>query len=975
MKNRFSSLDTNISAKVQTQNLVGTRLSNIYDINQKTFLFKFARNDVKISLLIEAGIRFHSTAYVRDKASAPSSFNVKLRKHLRSKRLVHFRQINGDRRIDLQFGEGIGSGLTLDDFAFHLIVEFFAAGNIILTDHEYRIMALQRIVNVENETPICVGQVYQLENRIEYTRLDRSQLLNALTAPGAEEEKGEGTPVTPASGKQFKKKTRKKTQNLKTVLRGALGTRYGPTLIDHAIALAGVDGDTQDFGGFLANHGNNSDMDALLAAFSESDDILEAKDPALLAQGYILASVQNETQVSFEEFHPFLPAYFKEGPAQKVLAFKSFDEAVDEFYSKIESQRLLAKAQQAEAHAMKKLEAVKENSQAQIRNFELSQEKKQILAWAIESNLEVVENAIKTICSFVASGMDWGDLEQLVKDEQEAGNPLALTIVGLRLQEGLISLSLPDPAYDIPDDSDSDSDSNDGTTMEGRDRPRVVVDVDIYSTAWQNARSLYDAKKLAIAKGQKTIEATVKAVEVAEKKILSALEKSEKKAPTIVRYRPPFWFEKFLWFLSSENYLVVGGKDAAQSEILVTRYLAKGDFYVHADMEGAASVIVKKADDSMADVVPPTTLLQAWDSKILTSAFWAHHDQVTKLSYAGDSLPPGMFNIKGKKNYLPPVQLVYGIGLLFQVEGDEAIQRHLLERRPWARDGSTAFFGESIESLTNAETNIDDDVLKEAAIGVVEAEQSTDRSDNRPSATETDAAVEHAVAEDAVHDPSSDGDAVEPDRVSVASESPAPSATSSTAPKPSQLTRGKKSKLKKINAKYADQDEEDRQLAMEILGSNKGPQPKGKKAKMQLEKQRQQAERARIEKEKWEARQKEKAAAPRHKPALPQEQEDAAAPHVNLDTLTGQPHDSDPLVACIPVCAPWTVLQKYKYRIKLVPGSLKRGKAAKSAEAAFLSIASKTKAQSELDLMKQIGEPEWINAMIGKVKLLATDKK
>uniref|UniRef100_A0A8R1Y260 NFACT RNA-binding domain-containing protein n=1 Tax=Onchocerca volvulus TaxID=6282 RepID=A0A8R1Y260_ONCVO len=31
------------------------------------------------------------------------------------------------------------------------------------------------------------------------------------------------------------------------------------------------------------------------------------------------------------------------------------------------------------------------------------------------------------------------------------------------------------------------------------------------------------------------------------------------------------WFEKFFWFVSSENYLVIGGRNAQQDELLVKR--------------------------------------------------------------------------------------------------------------------------------------------------------------------------------------------------------------------------------------------------------------------------------------------------------------------------------------------------------------------------------------------------------------------
>lgn len=36
-------------------------------------------------------------------------------------------------------------------------------------------------------------------------------------------------------------------------------------------------------------------------------------------------------------------------------------------------------------------------------------------------------------------------------------------------------------------------------------------------------------------------------------------------------------FEKFLWFISSENYLVIAGRDQQQNELIVKRYLKPGE--------------------------------------------------------------------------------------------------------------------------------------------------------------------------------------------------------------------------------------------------------------------------------------------------------------------------------------------------------------------------------------------------------------
>jgi predicted ribosome quality control (RQC) complex YloA/Tae2 family protein len=107
----------------------------------------------------------------------------------------------------------------------------------------------------------------------------------------------------------------------------------------------------------------------------------------------------------------------------------------------------------------------------------------------------------------------------------------------------------------------------------------------------------------------------------------------------VVKHRKPIWFEKFIWFISSENYLVIGGRDAQQNEFIVKRHLKSGDVYVHADLRGASSVIIKNRVPS-ADI-PPKTLNEAgtmsvcysaaWDAHVIASAWWVRHDQVSVI--------------------------------------------------------------------------------------------------------------------------------------------------------------------------------------------------------------------------------------------------------------------------------------------------------------------------------------------------------
>lgn len=59
-----------------------------------------------------------------------------MRKHLKNKRLESLKQIGVDRVIDLQFGSG--------EATYHIILELYDRGNIILTDWEMTILNILR---------------------------------------------------------------------------------------------------------------------------------------------------------------------------------------------------------------------------------------------------------------------------------------------------------------------------------------------------------------------------------------------------------------------------------------------------------------------------------------------------------------------------------------------------------------------------------------------------------------------------------------------------------------------------------------------------------------------------------------------------------------------------------------------------------------------------------------------------------------
>lgn len=55
-----------------------------------------------------------------------------------------------------------------------------------------------------------------------------------------------------------------------------------------------------------------------------------------------------------------------------------------------------------------------------------------------------------------------------------------------------------------------------------------------------------------------------------------------------------------------------------------------------------------------------------------------------------------------------------------------------------------------------------------------------------------------------------------------------------------------------------------------------------------------------------------------------------------IDKLTGLPKPNDLIVGVIPMCAPYSAISSYKYKVKIQPGTLKRGKAMKLIKGLFL---------------------------------------
>src|SRR3989344_2851034 len=80
----------------------------------------------------------------------------------------------------------------------------------------------------------------------------------------------------------------------------------------------------------------------------------------------------------------------------------------------------------------------------------------------------------------------------------------------------------------------------------------------------------------------------LKELEAKKEKITIEKSKIEK-----FKERKREWYEKFRWFVSSEGFLAVGGRDATSNEIVVKKHTEANDLVFHTDMAGSPFFVVK----------------------------------------------------------------------------------------------------------------------------------------------------------------------------------------------------------------------------------------------------------------------------------------------------------------------------------------------------------------------------------------------
>jgi predicted ribosome quality control (RQC) complex YloA/Tae2 family protein len=135
------------------------------------------------------------------------------------------------------------------------------------------------------------------------------------------------------------------------------------------------------------------------------------------------------------------------------------------------------------------------------------------------------------------------------------------------------------------------------------------------------------------------------------------------------------WYEKYRWFLTTDDVLAIGGRDSSSNSVLIRRHMTENDYIFHAEVNGSPFFILKNANNktsadlsqSIIETAQATiSFSRSWKDNLSSAdAYWVYPSQVKKGAPTGQYLPKGAFIIEGKKNFVKNLEIKLAIGLSF----------------------------------------------------------------------------------------------------------------------------------------------------------------------------------------------------------------------------------------------------------------------------------------------------------------------
>ncbi|UCD73226.1 MAG: NFACT family protein [Candidatus Bathyarchaeota archaeon] len=380
-------------------------------------------------------------------------------------------------------------------------------------------------------------------------------------------------------------------------------------------------------------------MDLNREQFSRFLDTLEAMRRSLFQDKLTPNIILN----SEGEWIDVVPIHLKKYGDLDRLVFDSFNEACDEYFAK----RMVQEEQEEESEDEKAFDEQQRILEFQRRQDEVQTKKAQTLKETGDL-IYLHYPELSDILQKIQADLDLGKSPKEILEEILSNKPNAIDVKEIRLGKT--------------------------RTLE-LEINETKISLNLNESVQSNADRYYSKAK----ESRRKLDGLGKAIEVTETKIkdLTSTVTPKVSRPKILRKRKRLqWYEKFRWFLSSNGFLAVGGRDASTNEILIKKHMTSRDLVVHAEISGAPFVLVKTEGRE----VPSETLREACQFAVSTSrawrlglgsadAYWVRPDQISSAPPPGQYMAKGMFMVYGPRNHIHGIPLRLAIGFIEEEEG------------------------------------------------------------------------------------------------------------------------------------------------------------------------------------------------------------------------------------------------------------------------------------------------------------------
>ena len=608
-KKEFTSFDITAAIQELKATIADSRVNNIYQLNEKTLIFKLHKIDLPpIRLVTEAGRRIHLTVYAQENPNVPPAFCMALRKYLRGAWVSGIEQYEFERIVTLSFKTKEG--------LLKLVVELFGEGNIILT----------------NEKNMILQALFFKRMR------DRNILRNEVLA------------FPPPSGKNpFKvslselEEALKNAGEVEVVRVTARFLGIGGVYAEEVLLRANVDK--------AKPCKNLTDME-IKGIFAALQSLLSK-----LSEGNLEPSIILDQDGSFLDVVPFK---LKRYEGFKTQVYSSFNQSLDEFYLRVTAaESALASVEvdklKQEADRLKRVIADQEKS---IHEDEAKAERDKLIGDTIYANFNELQTFQDKLLNANMAGEDWNMLINEVLAAKKTGKipevyiesfdgrNLALNLFIEDLQFSItLRHSLFDNASEYYERGKKAKQKSAGALTALEDSKKRLAKID---------RELREAEEL-------------KSLKPAE--IIEALSKRKLERESKEWYEKFRWFTSSDGFLvvagkdTVSNEVLI--KKYTKQEDVVFHAEISGAPFVVVKSEGKtiSEQTLREAGEFAA------SFSRAWrENAGSADVYWVKLDQLSKSGPSGESVPHGAFAIVGKRNWMRSVPLKLAVGIIVNEE-------------------------------------------------------------------------------------------------------------------------------------------------------------------------------------------------------------------------------------------------------------------------------------------------------------------